>query len=415
MPTIDLTNLRRIVNDAYWPFLGDRSRYEIFVGGAGSGKSYFVPQKLAIRLMTERNHHIVAFRKVAKTCKVSVFAQMCNTLDVMGVSSLWKRNLSDLTLTFRPNGNMYRCMGMDDPEKIKSITDTRGNNITSAWLEEATEFTPQDVAQINLRMRGKTENYKQMTLTFNPISALHWINERFFTDMADNMRESRNGNTRIFRTTFLDNRFIDAEYKAELLALREQDEQLYRVYALGLWGLLKGLVYDPFPFSDRPAEPDETIYGIDFGYNHPMVLVRLDIKDQVIYLTEELYQTSMTTSDLVDFMRSINVSPNHPIYADTAEPDRIEEIYRAGFNVYPADKAPGSVNAGISMIKARARQNKIFSNGSNTNLNMELQTYKWREDKDGRFIDDVVKFNDHAMDAMRYAVYTHFKSVFRIS
>lgn len=410
MPTIDLTRLREIVNDVYWPLFGDRSRTLILPGGGGSGKSFWVPQKLALRMMTEEGHHIVAFRKVGRTCKASVWSQMLNTIESLGTSSLWRKNLSDLTLKYMPNGNVFRCLGMDDPEKIKSIVDDRGNNITSAWLEEATEMTPADVSQINLRMRGRVRSYKQMILSFNPISSLHWLNQRFFAGMGDNQRDYSNGNVRIVRTTYKDNRFIDKEYAQELEALRDIDEQLWRVYACGLWGVLKGLVYEGWGYSEPPAHPDETIWGLDFGYNNPMALIRLDIKDDILYATEKIYETGLTTADLISRMNSLSVGHNNPIYADTSEPDRIEEVSRAGYNIMPADKAPGSVNAGISVVKHRARTKRLFTNEGNVNINNELQTYKWREDKNGNFLDDVVKFNDHALDAIRYAIFTHFST-----
>jgi len=383
------------INCAYKQCLADTSRFLVLYGGAGSGKSVFAAQKIIARIVSEPKHKIVATRKVARTLRNSVFALLKNIISQESLKSQFSFNATEMRLTHNPTGNEILCVGLDDPEKIKSIA-----GITGFWHEEPTELMPGDFNQLNLRLRGKTRHYLQHILTFNPISALHWLKSRFFDNPSPN--------TSIYKTTYKDNSFIDEAYKAELDALRNQDENLYKIYCLGEWGVLTGAIYKPFEVLDAyPETFDDTVYGLDFGYNNPSALVEVNIRDQEIYPRELIYERGLTTADLINRMNSIGVSKSAIIYADSAEPDRIEEIARAGYNIFPANKSQGSVRSGISQVQAM----KIYTLRENENLNEENNSYKWREDRDGRTLDEPEKENDHAMDALRYAIQTHIAGV----
>lgn len=401
--TIDLSRLRSITNPAFWQLYGAKERYVNMIGGGGSGKSVYASQNPIFRLMTEPDHFWGSFRKVHRTCYDSVFAAHKSAIRKMGVADLWQENKSRLTLTFKPNGNRIICLGLDDPEKIKSITDERGRdiNLTGAWLEEATEMNEMDFVQIDLRLRGG-RNKKQILLSYNPISHHSWIKRRFFDNPQDRLK------IRIHRSTWRDNVFLrDPDYVEQLQNLRFIDEQLWRVYSEGLWGMLKGLIYGLFPYADPPATIDDTFYGLDFGFNNPMVLVRCDLRDEKIFISESIYRSSLTTTDLISVMLEGNISQTAPIYADPSEPGIIEELARAGYNVRAAEKIGGpninEVKAGIMFVKAQ----QIFTSPGNTNINKELGAYKWKETKDGNLLDEPVKFMDHAMDAIRYAIVSH--------
>ena len=147
---------------------------------------------------------------------------------------------------------------------------------------------------------------------------------------------------------------------------------------------------------------EELIYGLDFGYCNPSALIEIGIKDDIIYERELLYQTHLTNADLIEKLKKLIPDKSNPIYADSAEPARIEEIHRAGYKIYPADK---SVKDGIDFVKRR----KIHILRSSTNLIDEKRIYKYREDKNGYALEEPIKFRDHLMDAERYGLYTHFK------
>ncbi len=342
--------------------------------------------------MREPGHHIGAFRKVGKWLKPTCWSALNATISQFGVDALWKRNLTELSLTYLPNGSYIRCYGLDDPQKIKSI-----EGLSTVWMEEATDFTRKDYMQMNLRIRGKTPGHKQIILSFNPIDINHWLKK--LSDQAGDR-------IKFVRTTFHDNRFLDEEYIRDVvLPMKEEDEYFWRVYGLGEWGVVGNLVLRRPLIMD--AWPDEVpsqqvVYGLDFGYNNPTALVRCDINAPDVWLTEEIYESRLTNQDLIDMMIKQGISKQAPIYADSAEPDRAEELRVAGFNVYAADKA---VTAGLTLLNGL----RLRSRNENSNLNTEASTYKWKEDADGNPTDDPVKAKDHAIDCCRYALYTHLR------
>jgi len=373
-------------NDAYVPYLRNRSRYEIFYGGAGSGKSVFVAQRMLVRAMKEKGHKTLVVRKVAKTNRHSTFALITGIMHQWNIEALFKVNKSDMEITCL-NGNQIVFTGLDDVEKLKSIA-----GITDIWVEEASEISHDDFKQLDLRLRGKTPYPLQITLTFNPISALLWHKAYFFDSPKDN--------TAILKTTYLDNKFLDDEYKQVINNLQHEDTTYYNIYGLGEWGVLGNLIYSNWEVvSDVPVSFDETIWGLDFGFNNPSALLKIGIKDGNLYLLEEMYKTGLTNQDLIKELKH-RVPTNEAIYADCAEPARIEEIRRSGFRVYPAQK---DVTDGLDFVKRQ----RLFINKDCVNVIKEIQGYKYKEDKDGNVIDEPVKFADHLMDAMRYAIYTH--------
>ena len=211
------------VNKAFIPFIKSKKRYAVLIGGAGSSKSFSTVQKIIARILTERKHRFLCVRKVAATLRNSVFQTFIDRLIEYGFYSEFVINKSEMRLTHLLTGNEIILAGMDDPEKIKSIA-----GITGVWCEEATELDEADFNQLELRVRGETVNYKQFILTFNPINEDHWLKKRFF-DRADD-------DVFVLKTTFLDNAFLDEDYKKHLKERVRLNENLYKIYVLGEWG-----------------------------------------------------------------------------------------------------------------------------------------------------------------------------------
>lgn len=226
--TIDI-DIDDIMNRWAHPVLDDQNRYLVLYGGAGSGKSVSAAQKIIIRLLEESGHKFLVVRKVANTIRNSVFSLLRGTISDWNLSPLFKINKSDMDITCS-NGNQIIFAGLDDVEKLKSI-----HGITGMWLEEASEMTQEDFQQLDLRLRGFTPNYKQIIVSFNPISITHWLKDVFF--------DKHKQNSTVIHTTYLDNMFIDDEYKRTLEALKEQDPYYYMVYALGEWGIVGNTVF----------------------------------------------------------------------------------------------------------------------------------------------------------------------------
>lgn len=402
--TVNLSRLHKAINRKYYPLLFVAVRFLILYGGAGSGKSVFAAQKILVRCITEPGHKILVVRKVAKTLRESCFSLI---LSIMGQ---WKWlglpgvivNRSDMRVRFG-NGSEILFAGLDDVEKLKSI-----HGITSIWIEEATELTEEDLLQLNLRLRGDTPSYKQIILSFNPILVTHWLRRVFFEEKMDDCY--------ICHSTYKDNEWIDPEYKRVLEGLAKVNPNLAKIYKDGEWGVLKGLIYPPPDIIDAfpsPDQLDEIIYGLDFGFNNPNALVKIGYRDGTLYIEEMLYRTEMTNKKLIDWMTANlleeGIEEGQPrgltgreIYADNAEPARIEEIMDAGFNVHPCIKS--SRTDGVLFVM----KHPIKVVRGSQNLLKEFNAYVWKEDKDGKQMDEPVKFSDHAMDAMRYGVFSHF-------
>lgn len=379
-----------VFNDVYLPLLDDHKRYMVLYGGAGSGKSHFAAQKKLTRVLNEPGHRFLICRKVGKTLRNSVFQLFRDTISDWNLSGLFKVNKSDMEITCL-NGGQLLFAGLDDVEKLKSIT-----RITSVWIEEASELHPNDFQQINLRLRGQTPSYKQIILSFNPITSDSWLKSRFF-DVA-----GRDDQT-ILHTTYKDNRFIDPEYAQVLEDLKDQDPYFYDVYCLGKWGSIGNLILTNWVIDEkvslRPGDYDAVSAGLDFGFNHPSAYLDVGIKDDELCVYNEIYERQLTNTDLIERVKEQRIG-THVIIADSAEPDRIKEFQQAGLRIQAAVKGPGSVNAGIDWLRGK----RIRIHPSCVNTIKEIRSWKYKEDKQGNVLEEPVPFMDDAMAALRYAV-----------
>ncbi len=242
-----------------------KGRYLFTFGGAGSGKSFYDLQNIVKRIVQEdgANHKILMIRKVARTLKESVYDLVKAIFQDTGFDKFchFKYSQGDNYIEFKPNGNKLVFLGLDDPEKIKSI-----NGVTSIFIEEITELTEQDFLQLDLRLRGETKYKKQIVAAFNPVSKDHWllkhVEPQLYTGDKDNIKDLKylegrkvwefntvapNGSslqTRVINTTFEDNRFLDDAYVSRLETLASVDEVYYTVYKLGRWGrIIDGTQY----------------------------------------------------------------------------------------------------------------------------------------------------------------------------
>ena len=234
----------------------------------------------------------------------------------------------------------------------------------------------------------------RMYLALNPSEEFSWINQKLV----------HWDNVKVIKSTYLDNPFLSPVYRKTLEDLKETDPELYQIYALGEYATLSNIIYKNYTI-DRvfPKAFNDEFYGLDFGYNNETALIHIQSKDNELYLKEIIYQTHLTNRDLIDLMGELKIPKKIPIYADSAEPARIEEIYKAGYNIHQSDK---KVSDGIDTVK----RYKLHLYTESANLIKEIRTYKWREDKNGNIMDEPVKWNDHLVDALRMAAYTHLRA-----
>lgn len=190
--------------------------------------------------MSETGHRFLVCRKVARTLRDSCFAQLVGQLRTAYPNLDCKINRSDMLIVF-PNGSQILFAGLDDVEKLKSIY-----AITGIWIEEASELLEGDFNQLDIRLRGETPYYKQIIITFNPVSITHWLKHRFF-DQSD-------ARTLVHESTYRDNRFLDDEARRTLESFRETDEYYYTVYCLGMWGVTGKSVFPSKAITRRLSE-----------------------------------------------------------------------------------------------------------------------------------------------------------------
>ena len=391
-----MTKTKIRINPAFFPYLHNHDRFFCCYGGAGSGKSHFIVQKIITRIVKDYGGSKqigLLLRKTQPSVRTSVFSLMKHYLNLYNLDSFYKINKSELTFNFS-NGSQFICRGLDDNEKIKSIA-----QVNFIWLEEATEFKEDDFDQLNLRLRGTQDSYpKQIFMSFNPISKNNWLYKRFFQKETDN--------TTILKTTYKDNYFIDDEYRKQLEELAEHNQNYSKIYRLGEWGVLEGVIFQNYKIiSEIPKEArkeDDVSFGLDIGFNSPSCLIKCYLYDGLYYFEEVFYQKKMRIEDYVDAFEKDVVKGRdsigkiyYPCYADTNNPQLIDQLlHDHGIALQPTKKHPNSVIEGI-----KALQNKpFFVTMQSKNLIAELGSYKWREAKD-----EPEKANDHSIDAMRYS------------
>jgi len=355
-------------------------------GGAGSGKSQAICQELVDRFFDEEDIRVLVIRKTGPSLNTTTYQMLKDTFVDFGYKMKEDYILNKTEKTFSRKNNLIWCQSLDDEKKKKSL------NINYAYIEEATEVSKEDYMQLELRLRRENSNgINQMLLSHNPTDEYHWTK----TDIIDRA----DGKTiTVLHSSAADNPFLPRDYRQKLERLFDLDEEYYRMYALGEYVTIKHQIYSNYIVEDFVPEGTPFSIGLDFGYNNPCAMVAIYLKDNELFLQELLYEKHLTNSDLVRRLQKILVGPlaNAPIYADSAEPDKIEEICRAGFNCIPAYK---DVSHGID----RCKKFKLHILPQDTDLLNELRSYKWRE-KRGQVLDEPVPINDHLMDAFRYAV-----------
>ena len=383
-------------------------RYIVMKGSAGSGKSVDTAANYIIRLMNDKGRNLVCIRKSDITNRDSTFAELSGAIYRMfgdKAEQYWKINMSPLKLTCKANGNEIIFRGMNDEkqrEKLKSITFQKGK-LTDVWCEEATELTQADFEIIDDRLRGilPAGLFYQIRLTFNPVNKNHWIKKVFF-DIPD-------PDVLCHHSTYLMNHFCDDAYKRRMERRKIVDPEGYRIYGLGEWGEIGGLILKNWEVKEISQDLDDydgISIGQDFGFNHANAILLLGWKDGDVYILKEVYVFEKDTTEIIPLAENADIPKHKVMWCDSAEPDRIKMWKNAGFIAKPVKKTKRAkdktyITGQIDWLKQR----NIFVHPSCVNTIKELQQWKWQKDeKTGEYLDIPVAFQDDAMAALRYGV-----------
>lgn len=362
----------------------DGMRYINSRGGTRSSKTFSALQVLCTLAITDKTPMITSV--VSETFPHLRKGAIRDFRSVLLDMKAWDEerwNKGDSTYTF-PSGSVIEFFSADSPAKVHGPARDR------LFINEGQNIAYETARQLFVRTRGF------IIVDYNPTHAF-WMHEKI---------EPRD-NCRTIVSTYRDNTHLTREQVAEIESNRD-DERWWKVYGLGETGTLEGIIYD-FRQIDRLPDPSGLVevYGLDFGFtNHPTALLRIlaDPRRRTAYIDEVAYRTGMLNRDIVDEMKRAGVPRRSvEIFADCAEPKSIEEIAQAGFNVKPCYKGK-EVTEQVSFIQGW----KLHFTKASVSSIREVRGYVWAKDKDGRPLNVPVKINDHAMDALRYALFTKF-------
>ena len=390
----------KVFNKQIYDNLFDYGHFiEVWYGGASSGKSHGVVQKVVLKACQKWPYprKVLWLRKVDRTIKDSIFADVLDCLSRWQLLPLCKVNQTNYTITL-PNGSQFLFKGMQDPERIKSI-----KGLSDVVMEEASEFTLDDYTQLTLRLREPKHRQRQLFCMFNPVSKVNWTYKQWFAPDA----EYDPSRVAVHHSTYKDNRFLDADNIATIEALKKNNPAYYKIYTLGEFATLDKLVFPTYEkrrlHADALAEIP-SLFGLDFGYvNDPsaFIHVKVDEKAKTIYCIEEYTKKGLLNGEIAKAIKQLGYS-KEVIIADAAEQKSIAELKRNGIlRIRPAKKGPDSVIQGISFMQ----QYHIVVDDRFVNLIEELDNYTYQKDrKTNEYINKPVDSYNHVIDAIRYAL-----------
>lgn len=351
-------------------------------GSARSSKTYNVLIWLIVYCLSHPNTRLSIVRATLPAIKGSVLVDFKEILRRMGIYNERSLNKSELIYTFA-NGSWAEFFSTDSEQKL------RGRKRDILFVNEANELGFIEWQQLKMRTT------RLSIIDYNPsFSDEHWI------------CETVNQDPRTFHsvTTYLDNPFLEQTVIDEIESLREKNQSLWQVYGLGQQAVIEGLVFKHFGICETiPPHVRHRFIGMDFGFtNDPTAICEVALDGDSLYIDEIAYRTQMLSSDIITTLRE--AAPKMRIISESADPRLIQEIYRAGIDIHPVKKFPGSIEAGLSKMQ----EYRIIITKRSTNVAKELRNYTYRQDKDGRWLNVAIDCYNHAIDAVRYVVMEQF-------
>lgn len=381
----------------YQPYIEDySSRYNVYYGGRGSGKTIFVFQKLLIKGLKEKRT-ILLMRKTTNNCKFSVWKELKEAVARLKLTPYFTFYESDYSAVCKINGTTFKCLGLDIAEKIKGFSE-----ISDVLLEEATEFSPEDVDLIDGTVRSiKYKLPLQIYFLFNPVSKTNYVYKRFGFDTGIVPPD-----TFVLKTTYLDNPYLSADYIARMDNMKRTNPTRWKIEALGAFVSLDKLVFSNYVVEDFDYTQikGDLLIGMDFGFindKSTIIASLLDEEAKRIYIFKEWGDTNKTNDELANIISSLGFSKS-VIVADSAEQKSIEEIRRKGITrIKPASKGKDSIIHGIQKLQ----QYEIIVAPGLDGIITEFENYSWKKDKaTGEYINEPIDDFNHFIDALRYSL-----------
>jgi phage terminase large subunit len=361
-----------------WDALNSDVRFIINQGGSRSSKTYSLCQMIIVYCVQNPNKVVSIVRKTFPALRATVMRDFFEIMKDLEIYEKANHNMSENIYRF-PNGSIVEFFSVDDEQKI------RGRKRDIGWCNEANELWFEDFQQLNMRTEEK------LIFDYNPSDSSSWLYKLPAEESV------------LIKSTYRDNPFLPESIKRQIEDLKRTDEALYQIYALGEKAISKSNIYNNWTFLGRkPQRFQSYVYGLDFGYNHPTALIRVYWADGDIWIEPVIYESYLTTSELIEKFKQLEIEKTVDILADYSRPEIIAELQNAGYNVNNANK---SVKMGINFVKTFG----VFCQEDEA-LKKEYENYKWK--KVGDIItEEPVKLYDDAMDAVRYAT-TYIKETY---
>lgn len=381
-----------VLTDKQFEYIGDMTRHLMIMGSAGSGKTIFACTKVILYALEHPNARIGVFRQTLPSLRETAWREIIELLDKYNIE--YKENKSNGLVTLS-NGSTISFTPVDDEKKLRSL------NLDFVYIEQCEEITEEAFIELDLRIRNEvSKKYGgQMLIVVQPSNKSHWIYRLFYQEKANDEDYKK------VHFSYLENPFLPVEQAKVYEGLKETNYERYLTHTKGEWISSSKQIFT----SNWDVGFDRKFFnyyvgGVDFGWNNPACFLLCGVYDDEFYILGEVYRAEMKTSEflsriheLLD-MHDLRLSDIDSVYCDSADPEKIQEFCDYGLNSYPSVK---DVTAKIDTT----RSTRIHIDPSCVNLIREMPQYEWKKNKDGELLDEPVKKNDHAVDALCYACY----------
>lgn len=400
-----------VPQEIYHPLYEDKEKFIILItGGRGSGKSFnastFI-ERLTFEMTPVEKivHQILYTRYTMVSAGMSIIPEMMEKIDLDGTTKYFKTTKTDIVNKMTKSRIMFRGIKTSSGNQTAKLKSIQG--ITTFVCDEAEEWTSEDeFDKIMLSIRKKGIQ-NRIIIIMNPCDSNHFIYKKYIEKTHKlveidgvQVQISTHPNVLHIHTTYFDNlENLSPEFLKEVEDIKVSNPEKYGHVVIGRWAdVAEGAVFKKWGIvKEFPQECKKVGIGQDFGFtNDPSAAVRCGIIDNRLYVDELFYETDMLSSAIANRLKPFSMK----VFADSQDPRLIQEIKNRGVNIYPVDKFPGSIKAGIDKIKDM----EFFVTERSYNLITELRKYVWDKDKDGNYINEPVDEYNHLMDAIRYYV-----------
>ena len=365
-----------------------KKRNIVLEGGARSSKTYSVLQYFITDAFESKKHK--EYDIVRETLPALKATAMKDFIDILKTNELYnEENHNKSDHIYKLRGSNFNFYSTDDELKL------RGRKRDKILLNEPNEMPIDVYRQVAMRTT------EQIIMDYNPSQEEHWIYDKIIPRK----------DCVFIQSTYKDNPFLEQSIIDELELLEQDDPEYWKIYGLGLRGKRTGLIYQNWDIVPDFPDCSDILFGLDFGFNDPKVVVKLGRIGRDVYLDEMLYERGMIREDFIPVLKKLipEEQRTKEQYADSADPESIEVIYREGFNIHPADKSKDSVMFGIETVKGY----HLHITSRSVNVIKDFKNYKWKVDKNGKTLDEPIHAFSHSPDAVRYPMFTHWGKAYQ--